>query len=288
MLIVGDTPLVELKNYRKNNIRIFAKLEYYNPCGSIKDRIGKWLVEDAISKNKIKKDTVIVEASSGNTGIGIANACREHNIKCLIIAPENTSKMKIKMMKMLNAEIILINGTTDDCIKHCQKISAENKNYLWLNQFDNKQCITCHEQTTAREIEKQLKQYTTKGHNILVCAMGTTGTIMGCSKYLKPKGWEIVGVQPLPNCKIEGLKNLDIQRRPKIYDEKAINWMHQVTDKDAWDCVKELCKEGIFGGFSSGAAFHIAKQWWKFYKLWSPNNYVNIVVIIHDTIRNYL
>ena len=137
-------------------------------------------------------------------------------------------------------------------------------------------------------IEKQLKQYTTKGHNILVCAMGTTGTIMGCSKYLKPKGWEIVGVQPLPNCKIEGLKNLDIQRRPKIYDEKAINWMHQVTDKDAWDCVKELCKEGIFGGFSSGAAFHIAKQWWKFYKLWSPNNYVNIVVIIHDTIRNYL
>jgi|GEM_PF-1056981 len=300
------TPLVELKNYRNGNIRVFAKLEMMNPNGSIKDRIGEWLVNNAVYDGKVTGNTIIIEASSGNTGIGIAYACLKRKIKCLLIIPDSTSKEKVQIMKSLGAEILLIEGTIDDCIRTAN-IFSKRDNYLWLNQFDNSQCIDCHYYETAYEIEYQLKniicetepenykpdsnwKYNPKEYkNILVCAMGTTGTIMGCSKYLKEeKGWEIIGVQPKPNCKIEGLKNLDIQRIPKIFDKKAVDMIYQVGDKEAVQYMKELCKsEGIFGGPSTGAAFFVALRM-ALQQLVGYRFRVNIVFICPDTGRNYM
>ncbi len=304
------TPLKEVSQERKSQVRLFAKLEMYNPNGSIKDRIGEWLVDKAIYDNKIKQNTIIIEASSGNTGIGLAYACLKNNVKCLIIVPDSTSIAKVKMMKALGAEILLIKGTIDDCIKTANIFSKRKKgdaHYLWLNQFDNKQCIDCHRETTAPEIQDQLKyaieisesdwynpqsnwRYKPEEYkNILVCAMGTTGTIMGCSEYLRKKGWTIIGVQPNPNCKIEGLKNLDIQRVPKIFDRKAVDMIYQVSDDDAIRYMKLLCtNEGIFAGPSSGAAYFIAIRIAieEFFK--NRRQKVNIVFICPDTGRNYL
>jgi cysteine synthase B len=291
----GNTPMVELTKYNFGNVRFFAKLEGVSIGGSIKDRVGAFMIHRAVKQGYLTKGDTIIEATSGNTGIGLAIAAVNYGFPCKLLVPKSTAKSKIKMMKAFGATVEIIDGTIDDCIGLVEAMSVKS-NYVWLNQYDNQASVDCHASTTAVEIDRwmtdlfayfdwsitPLEGYT----NILVCAMGTTGTIMGCSKYFKPLGWEIYGVMPDPKCKIEGLKNLDIQRRPKIFDRREIEQAICVNDKEAKNMVKDLAlKEGLLVGPSSGAAMtaalYIAKLQFKVQK-------TNIVVIFPDRGERYL
>ena len=287
MIEIGNTDLIELKKYRYKNVRIFAKLEMQNPGGSIKDRIGLWLIHNTQKVGLLNNDSVIIEATSGNTGIGLAIAAQSYGYACRLYVPNTTSKEKIAIMRAYGAVIEIIDGDIDTCISLVEDMSIKSNRCIWLNQFDNQMSIDCHYNTTSKEIEDQIKIFSFDYHNnILVSAMGTTGTIMGCSKRLKPLGWKIFGVMPIPKCKIEGLKNLNIQRKPKIYNLDAIDFTIQVTDKEAIRTIHELCKiEGIMAGPSSGAALYAAICISRDIKQDIPTN---IVVILPDSGRNYL
>lgn len=295
MIQWGNTPTVELRTMRRPNIRIFAKLEGCNPGGSIKDRIGMWLVWGAL-KIGTPKNVSIIEATSGNTGVGIAQACKEFGYHCILYVPRKTSLFKINKMKSYDAEIRLVDGTIDDCISFVDNMSRYTDKYYWTNQFDNIQSITCHHETTAPEIHKYMSNnapnyFAFETMNFLISAMGTTGTIMGCSKYLlsRQTNWYIYGVMPHKNCKIEGLKNLDIQRKPKIYNKNYIDKIYRVTDKQAIRAMKMLAKnEAICAGISSGAAVHIANKIADNYQRTCPYKTINICVILPDTGLNYM
>lgn len=297
MITPGNTPMVELKTFNSPNVRIFAKCEMLNFGGSIKTRIGFWLVEK-IALDGLMRNKTIIEATSGNTGIGIAIACAVNNLKCTLFVPKTTAKEKIQTMKAYGAEVIVVEGTIDDCIKICEQLTESDSGYIWTNQFDNPECVECHYQTTAQEIKNWMTAKMTihnikNSKNIIVCAMGTTGTIMGLSKLLKTSkdsvnpNWNIIGVMPNPQVRIEGLKNLDIQRRPKIFNKAAVDEIVQVSDVDSLMTMRELARsEGIMGGPSSGAALMVATQIAKRYE--KSKVPVNIVVILPDNGLNYL
>ena len=296
----GNTPTVELTKYNFGNVRFFAKLEGVSIGGSIKDRVGAFLVSNAIKNGYLTKGDTIIEATSGNTGVGLAIAAVNYGFPCKLLVPKSTSKSKIKMMRAFGATVEIIDGTIDDCIGLVEGMSAKS-NYVWLNQYDNQASVDCHHETTSKEIYEQLCELTSQiiDHrpappicclknttNILVCAMGTTGTIMGCGKRLRPLGWAIYGVMPDPNCRIEGLKNLHIQRRPKIFDRREIEQAICVNNKEVKLAVKELAlKEGILCGPSGGAALVAAKF---IAKLQPKDQKTNIVVILADRGERYL
>jgi len=282
--------MVELKKYNFDNIRFFAKLEGVSVGGSIKDRIGYWLVHQAVKDGYLTKGDTIIEATSGNTGIGLAIAAINHGFPCKLLVPKTTEKSKIKMMRAYGASVEVINGSIDMCIGLVEGMSAKS-NYVWLNQYDNQESIECHYNTTAPEIydffNGGLEDYQNpKETYILVSAMGTTGTIMGCSKYLRPHGWKIYGVMPDPKSKIEGLKNLDVQRRPKIFDRREIEQIICVNNKEVNLVVNDLAlKEGILVGPSGGAAMCAAMY---IAKLQPKDKQINIVVIFPDRGERYL
>jgi cysteine synthase B len=287
---VGNTDMVELKKYQYKNVHIYAKLEMQNPGGSIKDRVGMWLIDNALVLGKLKDGDTIIEATSGNTGIGVALTAKEYKIKCILYVPSTTAKEKIARMKSYGAEIKLIDGTIDTCIGIVDIISETHDNLVWLNQFDNLASVECHNKTTAPEIHNWMFENVYDCYNqlnVLVSAMGTTGTIMGCSKFLKQYGWKIFGVMPDPNCKIEGLKNLNIQRVPKIYNKEALDCIIGVTDIEAIEMMKDLyAKEGIMAGPSSGAALSAAMFIAK--RIQTNKKPINIVVILPDSGKNYV
>jgi len=290
-----ETPMVELKTYATDNVRLFAKLEGVSIGGSIKDRVGDWLVRTAIEKGYLTKGDTIIEATSGNTGIGLAIAAVKYGFPCKLLVPKSTAKQKIKMMRAFGATVEIIDGTIDDCIGLVEGMAAKS-NYVWLNQYDNVESIECHYKTTAPEIYAYLADYfmycdwslkaLENFSNILVCAMGTTGTIMGCAKYLRPFGWTIYGAMPDPKSKIEGLKNLHIQRRPKIFDRREIDQVICVNSAETKRAIKDLAlREGILAGPSSGAALCAALF---VANLQPKDKKTNIVVIFADRGERYL
>lgn len=292
----GNTPLVELKKYQYKNVRVFAKLEGVSLGGSIKDRIGFWMIYNAVKNGYLTKDKTIIEATSGNTGIGLAIAACQYDIKCKLLVPKSTSKEKITCMKALGATVEVVDGTIDDCIELVQVMSNKS-DYVWLNQYDNTWSIDCHYSTTAPEIYASLNDYyefcdwnsisLQEHQNVFVAAMGTTGTVMGCGEYLKPLGWRIFGVVPDKNCKIEGLKNMQTQRKPRIYNPEYVELLINVTDTEAIQAMRNLAKsEGIMAGLSSGAAMAAAVYLAK--KLQDDKKPTNIVVILPDRGSNYL
>jgi len=294
--IWGNTPMVELTKYKHNNVRIFAKLEGISMGGSIKDRIGMWFVHNAHSSGILEKNKILIEATSGNTGIGLSLACIQYGYRCKLLVPKITAKQKVLTMKAYGADVELIDGDIDECIGLVEVMSNKSDKYVWLNQYDNMMSIDCHYNTTAPEIYNWMDDYYSfcdwntlsleEHHNILVCGMGTTGTIMGLSFYLKPKGWKIIGVIPQWHSHLEGLKNLEIQRVPQIFNKKMIDKQFAISDNEAKSMCQELARvEGLLVGPSSGAAMCGAlmaanEQHWK--------KKTNIVVIFPDRGDRYL
>ncbi|MEK7332802.1 MAG: cysteine synthase family protein, partial [Nitrospirota bacterium] len=252
---IGNTPLARLDKINPNpRVRILAKLEGNNPGGSVKDRIAYYMVQEAEKSGKLKNGATILEATSGNTGIGLAMVGTAKGYKVKLVMPECVSMERRKVLEAFGAELVLSPGNegTDGAIRLCHKIFDENKNnYFMPNQFDNEANIKAHYETTGKEIYEQ-----TKGEvSVFIAGMGTTGTLMGAGRRLKEynSNIRIVGVEPLLGHRIQGLKNMNESIVPKIFNPSALDEKLNVNDDDAFNTTRLLAmEEGLFVGMSSG------------------------------------
>ncbi len=293
--LVGNTPLVELANFQKaNNLdaKIFAKLEYFNPAGSVKDRISKAIIEDAENTGKLKPGSVIIEPTSGNTGIGLAAVAAAKGYRLIITMPETMSVERRKLMKAYGAELVLTDGSKGmkGAIAKANELAEEIPDSLIAGQFVNPVNPKTHKETTGPEIWKDSQGKV----DIFVSGVGTGGTISGAGAYLKSKNpnVKIVAVEPATSPvlskgiagahKIQGIGAgfVPDTLNTNIYDE-----IIAVENEDAFATGKEFPRqEGILVGISSGAALWAAKELAK-----RPENKgKTIVALLPDTGERYL
>ena len=254
--LIGKTPLVKINRLNPNKkLELYAKLEFFNPGGSVKDRIALSMVEGAERKRELTKNKIVLEATSGNTGIGLALVCAVKKYKLFLTMPESVSVERRKILKALGAEILLTSAKdgTDGAIEKAYEMARKNKKYWLADQFNNPDNWKAHYYGTAEEIWQDTDGKITH----FVGSMGTTGTLMGVSKRLKkynPK-IQIIGVEPFLGHKIQGLKNMKEAYKPGIYDKTRLDKKINVKDEDAYEMARKIAKkEGIFVGMSSGAA----------------------------------
>lgn len=261
--LIGNTPLVRIKNADgSNGIRVLGKMEGNNPGGSIKDRVALHMIQKAEEAGLLHKDSIILEPTSGNTGIGLSMVAASKGYKCLLTLPECVSLERRNTLRALGADMVLTSGceSTDGAIRRAREIyETDPGRYYMPNQFGNPYNVEAHYLTTGVEILDQ-----TRGEvDVFVAGMGTTGTIMGVSKRLKEHnpGIKIVGVEPVRGHAIQGLKNMQEAIVPAIYDPKRIDRIVSVHDDQAYDTCRWLAlTQGIFVGMSSGAAVYAAMQ----------------------------
>ena len=250
--LVGETPIVRINKMNPNpNVEIYAKLEGFNPMGSLKDRIALRMIERAEEEEKLTKDKMILEATSGNTGISVAWVAALKGYKCVIVMPEFVSIERRQILKALGAELVFV-STEAELVEKAREI-AKDPRYFMTNQFANEENWKAHYQTTGEEIWKQTNGKITH----FVAGIGTSGTIMGVAKKLKEhnRNVQIIGVQPSrPGNKQQGLLNLQ-EFRPEIFSPDELDEMIMVEDEDAFKTARDLfLKEGLFVGISSGSA----------------------------------
>ena len=252
---IGNTPLVKATQLIENkNITLLLKLEGNNPGGSVKDRAAYNMIKSAIDRNEIKKGDKLIEATSGNTGIALAMIANAFELDIELVMPENSTKERIQTMQAYGAKVILtssetgILGSRDFADK---KVAEEG--YIMLNQFANDDNWKAHYKTTGPEIWRDTDGSITH----FVSAMGTTGTIMGTSTFLKEQNGtiQIVGAQPTDNSKIPGIRKWPKEYLPKIFNPSKVDQIIEVSELEARAMTKRLAKEeGIFAGMSSGGA----------------------------------
>ena len=262
---IGNTPLVETKNIwdsAKTGVRIMAKLEGSNPGGSVKDRPALFMLREAVESGKLTPGKVILEPTSGNTGIGMAMVAAAMGFKIKLTMPTCVSTERRAVLQALGADLELTPGCdkTDGAINRAHHImECDGSHFFMPNQFDNPHNYLAHYKTTGPEIFEQ-----TKGEvDAFVAGMGTTGTLMGCSMFLKEKrpSIKIIGVEPTLNHRIQGLKNMNEAIVPKIYDPARLDDKIICSDEDAFETTRDLSiHEGLFCGVSSGAAMWGALQ----------------------------
>ncbi len=260
---IGQTPLVKINKLNPNkNINIYAKLEGFNPTGSIKDRIALRMIQQAEAEGIMKPGQIILEATSGNTGIGLAMIGAVKGYPVTIVMSETVSIERRKMMKAFGAEIILTGADkgTDGAICKVRELMKENpEKYFNPDQFSNHYNKLAHYKVTAEELWRQTGGMLTH----LVSSIGTSGTIMGLSKALKENNpnIQVVCAHPVKGHYIQGLKNMDEAIVPEIYDPSKIDTEIMVESEEAFDMARRIVKEeGIFVGMSSGAAMVAALE----------------------------
>lgn len=259
--LIGRTPLVQIEKSNPNpNVLLLAKLEKYNPAGSVKDRIAISMIEDAEKQGILTKEKIVIEPSSGNTGIGLALVCAVKGYKLEIVMPETMSVERRKIMTAYGARITLTPGDdgmngAQDYVKEIVKEHPDK--YFFPNQFANENNPLAHYRYTAEEIIED-----TDGEiDVFVAGLGTTGTLMGVSKRLKEHNpnIKIIAVEPEASAPVQGLKNLETSYIPEIYDESQIDEKVYINMENAEHASRMLSlQEGIFTGISSGAAMHVA------------------------------
>lgn len=254
---VGNTPLVEFTNLNcSSKVRIFGKLEGANPSGSIKDRPAHYMIKKAEESGELVHDKIILEATSGNTGIALAMIGAAKGYKVKLIMPDCVSVERRRILEAFGSEVVLTPGCdgTDGAIRKAHELlELEPEEYFMPNQFENEHNVLAHYETTGPEIFAQ-----TNGKiDVFVAGMGTTGTLMGVGRYLKEQkpGIRIVGVEPAKGHVIQGLKNMEESIVPKIYHPEVLDEKITIEDEEAFKTTRLLAtKEGIFVGMSSGAA----------------------------------
>ena len=293
--LVGKTPLLQLNNIAKQfNLKanIFAKLEYFNPAGSSKDRIAKFMIEEALKTGKLTKDSIIIEPTSGNTGIGLAAIASSYGIKVILTMPENMSEERIKLLKMYGAQIVLTDKTKGmaGAIEKANELAKENPGSFIPSQFDNPVNPLTHQKTTGPEIWQDLDG----NIDAYVACIGTGGTLSGTGKFLKQQNPQIkiVGVEPASSPLItkgiagpHKIQGIGANFIPQNYDSSIVDQIVCVQDDDAFEYAKLIAKtEGAFVGISSGAALCAAIQ------LAQQPEYENknIVVLLPDSGARYL
>lgn len=252
---VGHTPLVRINRLvPKPGIDILAKLEGFNPMGSVKDRIAVWMIEKAEKAGELKPGMTIVESSSGNTGIGLAMVGAAKGYKVLITMAKKASVERRQMLRAMGAELLLVDGGSDDAWDKADEIAAADpKKYYRAHQYKSPYNALAHYEATGPELWRQ-----TDGRiDWVVITLGTTGTLMGLGKFLKEKDpkIKIATVEPTKVNTQQGLRNIRYQRRPDIFDEAMIDLRLETTDEEAYPLARRLAsEEGIFGGISAGSA----------------------------------
>lgn len=257
--LVGNTPLVELKSIPINKkVKIYCKLEGQNPGGSVKDRAALGMISGALERGEIKTGDRLVEATSGNTGIALAMIASMKGLHMTLIMPDNSTEERIKTMRAYGAEVILTPAAkTIEYSRTLAEEMAEKEGYFILNQFANPDNYRMHEQSTGPEIWKDTQGKITH----FVSAMGTTGTIMGVSRYLKSQNprVQIVGTQPTDGSQIPGIRRWSPEFLPKIYDKERVDQIIDVSAEEATAMTRRMAKEeGILAGMSSGGALSAA------------------------------
>ena len=282
---IGNTPIIEIKNLNPvKEVRIFAKLEYMNPGGSVKDRAALYMIEEAEKTGELTKDKIVIEATSGNTGIGLAMICAVKGYKLALTMAENASKERINILQARGATIILTpkHLGSDGAIEEAYKLVRENPDkYFITDQFNNEANWKAHYHTTAPEIIAQTSGKLTS----VVATIGTSGTLMGLSRRLKEYDQEIkiVCVEPYPGHKIQGLKNMKESYTPEIMEKNRLDDKISIDDDKAFSMARKLAKkEGLFVGMSSGAAMAAAIEHAQIIKKGC------IVVIFPDNGERYL
>jgi len=257
--LVGNTPLVELSSiWRNPSVKIYGKLEGHNPGGSVKDRAAYGMLTGALERGEIKRGDKLVEATSGNTGIALAMIANTLGLKMTLIMPESATIERRKTMKAFGAELILT--PEEKTIEYSRTLAEEMANsgeYHMLNQFGNPDNWKMHYRTTGPEIWKDTDGAVTH----FVSSMGTTGTIMGVSRYLKEQNAnvQIVGTQPTEGSRIPGIRRWSPEFLPKIFEAHRVDRTIDVSQDDAKKNARRLAKEeAIFSGMSSGGALTAA------------------------------
>ena len=262
--LIGNTPLVELNrlNPAPGKARIFGKLESRNPGGSIKDRVALSMIEAAEQSGELTRDKILIEATSGNTGIGMAMVCAAKGYRCQLIMPESASIERRLIMQAYGAEIILTPAkrATDGAIEKAYALAREYPDrYFLADQYNNPANWQAHYRSTAPEIWEQTSGQVTD----MIATLGTSGTAMGLSKWFRDHHPEarVIAVEPFPGHKIQGLKNMKESYKPGIFDKTMPHAIVNVADEDAFATVRRLAaEEGIFVGMSSGAAMFAAMR----------------------------
>ena len=285
--MIGNTPMIKLNNIGNSNI--YVKLEKYNPAGSIKDRAVYYMVENLEKNGLLKKGDVLVEATSGNTGIALSMIGSLKGYKVIIVMPETMSVERRTLMKAYGAKFILTDGSLGmkGSIEKMNKLLSENSNYISLKQFDNEYNPLAHYETTGVEIYNQVKDI-----DIFVCGVGTGGTISGVGKYLKeqnpnirvvavePEGSPVISKNKKGSHKIQGIGAGFI---PKNYNENVVDEVMTITDEESYEGVRIMAqKEGILVGISSGANIYAALKLCEMY----PDK--KIVTVAPDGIDKYM
>jgi len=253
--LIGNTPLVQTTNLIENkNITLLLKLEGNNPGGSVKDRAAYNMIKSAIDRKEINKKSKIIEATSGNTGIALALIAGIFGLNIELVMPENSTKERVQTMRAYGAKVTLTSAEIGiEGARDYADNKVKNAGYIMLNQFANSDNWKAHYKTTGPEIWRDTNNKITH----FVSAMGTTGTIMGVSTFLKEqnKSIQIVGAQPTDNSKIPGIRKWPKAYLPKIFNLKKVDQVIEVSENEARAMTKRLAKEeGIFAGMSSGGA----------------------------------
>lgn len=293
--LIGNTPLLQLNNYSNYHglkANLIAKLEYFNPAGSVKDRIALSMIVDAESKGNLKKDSVIIEPTSGNTGIGIAAVATSRGYRTIIVMPETMSIERRNLIKAYGADVVLTDGSLGmtGAINKAKELSQQIPDAFILSQFSNPANPQAHIETTGPEIWRD-----TDGKiDILVAGIGTGGTITGTGAYLKKQNpsIKIIGVEPASSAVLSGgergphkIQGIGAGFIPEILNTNIYDELIVVSDNDAFNTSKELSKtEGLLVGISSGAAIYAARELAKR----TENIGKNLVVILPDSGERYL
>lgn len=293
--LVGNTPLLELKRYARRHelrARLLAKLEYFNPAGSVKDRAALAMIDQAVSRGELAPGGLLIEPTSGNTGVGLAFVAAARGYRLILTMPETMSVERRKLLAALGAQIVLTPGERGmrGAIEKAEALRAENPGSLILQQFDNPANPQIHSCTTAREIWRD-----TDGRvDVFVAGVGTGGTVTGVGRGLKAcnPDIEIVAVEPEDSPVLSGgaagahrIQGIGAGFIPGNYDAKVVDRVMRVSNEQAVRTARELaCGEGLLVGFSSGAAVYAAAR------LAAEERYEgkNIVVLLPDTGERYL
>jgi cysteine synthase A len=293
--LIGNTPLLELSNYNLANkleARLIAKLEYFNPAGSVKDRIGYAMIKDAEDRGLLNKDSVIIEPTSGNTGVGLAFVAAARGYRLILTMPDTMTTERRSLLKALGAELVLTPGVDGmpGAIRKAEELAAQTQNSFIPDQFKNPANPKIHRQTTGEEIWRD----TDGAVDIFVAGVGTGGTVSGVGELLKDRkpSVQIIAVEPFDSPVLSGgspgphkIQGIGAGFVPDVFNRKVIDEIFKVKNEEAIDTTRILSKqEGLLVGISSGAAAFAATQVAK-----RPENKgKTIVVLLPDSGERYL